>query len=127
MPRQTFGQSCCTTTPTAMWLWGATFAILYGAGAVLRDTSPAFRPYGDTVTLVALAAACFVNFGRNRTLHCGITGPLFVTAAIVALLGEAGVWDIDENMLWGVVLAGVVLAFLVEGRIAGRQNRTSNA
>lgn len=127
MPRQTFGRSCCTTTPTAMWLWGATFAILYGAGVLLRETLPAFRPYGDTVTLVALAAACLVNFGRNRTLHCGITGPLFVTAAIVALLGEAGVWHIDENILWVVVLAGVLLAFIVEWRLAGRQNRASNA
>ena len=79
------------------------------------------------MTLVALAAACFVNFGRNRTLHCGITGPLFVTAAIVALLGEAGVWNIDENILWRVVLAGVLLAFIAEWRLAGRQNRPSNA
>jgi hypothetical protein len=54
-------------------------------------------------------------------------GPLFVTAAIVALLGEAGVWNIDEQILWGVVLVSVVLAFIVEWRTAGRQNRTSNA
>jgi hypothetical protein len=73
MPRHTFGQSCCTTTPTAIWLWGATFALLYSLSMLLRDASSAFRPFGDTMTLVALAVACFVNCGRNRTLHCGIT------------------------------------------------------
>lgn len=115
---KTFRRSCCTTTPAAMCLWLATVAVVYGAGLLLRSASPAFRPYGDTVTLTALAAACFVNFGRNRTLHCGITGPVFMAAAIVALLGEARVWNVDEPSLWVGVLACVMLAFFVEWRMA---------
>ena len=70
-------RSCCTT-PAAMSLWAAMFVLIYGAGLLLRSAWPAVQPFGDTVILVALGAACAINFGRNRTLHCGLTGPLFV-------------------------------------------------
>ena len=77
--------------------------------------------------LAALGAACSINFGRNRTLHCGLTGPLFVVAAIVAIMMEAGVWRVNEGALWGVVLVGVGLAFLIEWRVVGRQGHNSRA
>lgn len=119
-------RSCCTS-PAAMWFWAAAFAALYGIGLVLRSTWPLFEPYGDTLLLAALGGACFINFGRNRTLHCGLTGPLFLVAAIVAALMEAGIWAIREDALWGVVLAGVALAFLIEWRVAGRQGQNASA
>jgi hypothetical protein len=120
MAGQSFGQSCCTTTPRAMCSWGVAFAVFYGVGLLLRHSSPAFQHYGDTVALTALAAACFVNFRSNRTLHCGITGPVFAAAAIVALLGEGGAWNVNEPVLWLGVLAAVALALFVEWRMAGR-------
>ena len=86
-----------------------------------------FEPYGDTLLLAALGLACFINFGRNRALHCGLTGPLFLIAAVVAVLMEAGVLSINENALWGLVLVGVALAFLVEWRTVGRQGHNSRA
>ena len=121
-----FSQSCCTS-PAAMWFWAAAFAVLYGIGLVMRSAWPVFEPYADTLLLAALGAACFINFGRNRTLHCGLTGPLFLVAAIVAVLIEAGIWDVGEEALWGVVLVGVALAFLVEWRVVGRQGHSSGA
>jgi hypothetical protein len=126
MSRFTFGQTCCTS-PAAMWFWAAAFAVLYGVGFLLRSISPMFEPYADTLLLVALGAACFINFGRNRTLHCGLTGPLFLAGAIVAVLMEAGVWRVNEGVLWGIVLAGVALAFLIEWRVARRQGQNSTA
>lgn len=126
MARFRFSQTCCTT-PAAMWFWAAAFAVLYGIGLVMRSTWPAFEPYADTLLLVALGAACFINFGRNRTLHCGLTGPLFLVAAIVAALMEAGIWSVDENALWGVVLVGVALACVIEWRAVGRQGQNSRA
>ena len=120
MARFTFGQTCCTS-PRAMWLWAAAFVVLYGVGLVARSTWPAVEPYADTLLLTALGLACVINFGRNRTLHCGLTGPLFLIAAVVAFLMEGRLWDVNEDALWGLVLVGVALAFLIEWRVVGRQ------
>jgi hypothetical protein len=126
MARFRFSQTCCTS-PAAMWFWAAAFAVLYGIGLGMRSTWPVFEPYADTLLLVALGAACFINFGRNRTLHCGLTGPLFLVAAIVAALMEAGIWGPNENALWSVVLVGVALAFLVEWREAVKGSHSPRA
>ena len=126
MARFTFSQTCCTS-PTAMWFWAAAFVVLYGGGLFVRSTWPVFEPYSDTLLLTALGLACFVNFGRNRTLHCGLTGPLFLIAAVVAFLMEAGIWDVNEDALWGFVLVGVALAFLIEWRTVSRQGQDSKA
>jgi hypothetical protein len=40
---------------------------------------------------------------------------------------EAGVWHVNEDALWGVVLVGVALAFLIEWRVVGRQEHNSRA
>lgn len=124
--RPPLAQTCCTT-PSAMGFWAAIFALLYGAGLLLEMIWPGLQQYGDTIILTALAAACFVNFGRHRTLHCGLTGPLFGAAAIVALLTEAGLWNVDHAIMWGVVAAGVVIAFLIEWRTVGRREHSSHA
>ncbi len=125
MARFRFSQTCCTS-PAAMWFWAAAFVLLYGAGLLVRFTWPVFEPYGDTLVLVALGAACAINFGRNRTLHCGLTGPLFLVAAIVAAFMEARVWAVHEDVLWGVVAVGVALAFLIEWRAGGSVSRPAH-
>ena len=104
-----------------MWFWCASFAAFFGVSLLLRRVWPELQPYGDTMLLGALGAACFVNYGRIRTLHCGLTGPLFLIAAVVALLIEAGIWGVDHDVLWGGVLIGVALAFLIEWRTVPRQ------
>jgi hypothetical protein len=119
MERQLLGRSCCTT-PAAMCFWAAIFVLFYGAGLLLTSVWPQVRPFEDTLILVALAAACAVNFWRNRTLHCGITGPLFLVGAVAAALIEAGAWRFDLAIVWGVVLLGVGIAFIVEWRTVGR-------
>jgi hypothetical protein len=126
MARFRFSQTCCTS-PAAMWYWAAAFVVLYGIGLFARSTSPVFEPYGDSLLLAALGFACFINLGRNRTLHCGLTGPLFLIAAVVAVRMEAGIWSVNENALWGLVLVGVALAFLIEWRTVGRQEHNSRA
>jgi hypothetical protein len=119
MKRHTLAQGCCTT-PSAMCFWTAMFVLFYGAGLLLGAVWPAVRHYQDAVTLTALAAACFVNFYRNRTLHCRLTGPLFLAGAIVALLADARIWRVNQSVLWSVVLFGVGAAFVIEWRTVGR-------
>jgi hypothetical protein len=114
-------RSCCTS-PAAMCFWAAMFVLIYGAALILRTSWPTLQPFGDTTILVAFGAACLANFGRNRTLHCGLTGPLFVLAAVAAALIEAGIWQVDMAILWGVVLLGTGVAFLIEWRTVGQDS-----
>jgi hypothetical protein len=119
MERQLLGRSCCTS-PAAMCFWTAMFVLIYGAGLLLTSALPAIRPFGDTLILVALAAACLITFSRHRTLHCGITGPLFLLGAAAAGSIEAGVWRFDRAVVWGLILVGVGIAFVIEWRTVGR-------
>ena len=118
----TIARSCCTT-PAAASFWAAMFVLFYGATMLIATVWRGLHHYGDTAIMGALAAACFVNFGRNRTLHCALTGPLYFVGAIVALLMEAGIWNVNQRVLWAVVLTGVAVAFLIEWRTVGRQGR----
>jgi len=115
MIRPTLTTSCCTT-PSAALFWAVMFVLFYGAGLMLRAVWPALQPFGDTLILAALAAACVLNFGRNHTLHCGLTGPLFLVGALLALMIEAGIWSLDESVLWTAILIAVALAFFAEWR-----------
>jgi hypothetical protein len=109
-----------------MCFWAVAFALVYGAGLLVASVWPAMQSYRDTLLLVALGAACFVNFGRNRTLHCGITGPLFLIGALAAALIESGVWTLDLAVVWGIVLVGVGVALVIEWRTVG-QHKSSTA
>jgi hypothetical protein len=118
MTRRLLAGSCCTT-PSAMGFWAGAFVLLYGAGLLLSSVWSGLDPYGDTLILVALGAACFVNFSRNRTLHCGITGPIFLAGAVAAAFVESGKWAFDLAVVWGIVLTGVGIAFVIEWRTIG--------
>jgi hypothetical protein len=103
-----------------MCFWARAFVLVYGAGLLVRSVWPALQPFGDTLLLGSLAAACVINFGRNRTLHCGITGPLFAVAGVTAALVEGGLWNFDMTVVWAVVLIGVGIAFFLEWRTVGQ-------
>ncbi len=89
------------------------------AGLLVRSAWAAVQPFGDTLMLAALAAACVINFGRNRTLHCGMTGPLFILGAVAAALIEAGIWQFDMAICLGCGPARIgdrVLHRMADGR-----------
>lgn len=127
MNARIFGQTCCRTTPAAMGFWGIAFLLAYGTARVAGSFWPAVGHHGDTIILVSLGVACFANFARNRTFHCGLSGPIFALGALVALAVEAGVWNLDLRLVWGMVLAAVTGALLIEWRTAGGQPRGSDA
>jgi hypothetical protein len=108
-----------------MGFWAAAFVVLYGVALLLASVWSSLGPYGDTLILAALGTACFINFSRNRTLHCGITGPIFLIGAVAAALIESGRWRADLSIVWGVVLLGVGFAFVVEWRTTGRNGSSS--
>jgi hypothetical protein len=66
--------------------------------------------------LFAMAIGCAANWLRNRTFHCGITGPLFLITAMVFLLSDATMIHVSSFLVWPFVLIGVGVAFLLEWR-----------
>jgi hypothetical protein len=108
-----------------VFLGGRVRGDLWGAGLLLRSAWSAVQPFGDTLILVALAAACVINFSRDRTLHCGMTGPLFLLGAVAAAFIEAGAWQFDMAIVWGVVLLGVGISFIIEWRTVGQDGQSN--
>ena len=126
MKLPTFARSCCTT-PTALCFWAAAALVLYGGGLLLGTVWPTMRGHDDTLVLAAMSGACFLNYWRNRTLHCIVTGPVFLVSAVVTALSRAGIWHVDQVLLWGLVLTAVALAFIIEWRTVRSQRRASSA
>jgi hypothetical protein len=65
---------------------------------------------------LAVAIGCGVNWLRNRTLHCGITGPLFLIVGAVFLLSDMRIFTINPWMVWPIVVIVTGLSFLLEWR-----------
>ncbi len=62
----------------------------------------------------AMGASCVANAWRCGRLHCYVTGPLLVLAALWSLLSAVGVESLHPNVLSLVVLGIAELAFLAE-------------
>jgi hypothetical protein len=60
------------------------------------------------------AIGCFANWGRNRSFHCAITGPLFLIGGIVFFLSGERLLHVNTNWVWTFVLTGTGIAFLLE-------------
>ena len=116
MARQTLRDGCCTT-PAAMRYWVAAFLLLFGAALLLRTAWPPAAPYGNTAILASMALACFANYGRHRSFHCGLTGPLFAVGTVAAALVESGAVTMRMSAIWVVMIIGAVAAFIAEYRL----------
>jgi hypothetical protein len=67
-----------------------------------------------------MAIGCFANWTRNRTFHCGITGPLFLIAGILFLLSGERMLQVNSSWVWTFVVIETALAFLLEWRYRKR-------
>ena len=112
-------EACCTT-PSAICYWFAATLIAWGFLSFLGIYWHPLHASSATVILFAMAIGCGANWIRNRSFHCGITGPLFFAAAIVFLLSELRVTHFNDSLVWPFVCVGVGIAFLLEWRYARR-------
>ncbi len=108
-------EACCSS-PAAMCYWFAASLIAWG---VLSLIGLYWRPlHGSSAAtiLFAMAIGCVADWRRNRTLHCAITWPLFLIAALVFLLSDVTVTHVKSLLVWPFLLIGVGIAFLLEWR-----------
>ena len=113
MPRQ----ACCSS-PTATRYW--CFSSL-ASWLVIGFVGIYWRPvrFGSAAAILfALTAGCFANWFRNRTLHCAITGPLFLIAGLLSLLSELLTFRFPDLLFNLILLCGVAIAFFIEWRSA---------
>ena len=109
------GSPCCSS-PAAMCYWAAASLIAWGLLSLIGICWRPFRAFSATTIYLAMAAGCGANWLRNRTLHCGITAPLFLMAGLVSFLSETCVISLNTRLVWPFVVIGVGIAFLLEWR-----------
>jgi hypothetical protein len=109
-------KGACCSSPTAMCYWFAASLIAWGVLSLVGIYWHPLHALSAATILFAMAIGCVANWLRNRTFHCGITGPLFLTAAVVFLLSDASMVHVNSRVVWLFVLIGVGIAFLLEWR-----------
>ena len=74
----------------------------------------AARPWLWAPALLIMGIGCVVNARRCGRLHCYITGPIFILAAVYVMLAEGNVVPLRPNTFALVVLAAALLVRLAE-------------
>lgn len=69
-----------------------------------------------------MSIGCLANWLRNRTLHCAITGPLFLIVGVMFLLAGMRMIHLNTRWVWPFVFSGVGIAFLLEWLYAQRSS-----
>ena len=111
-------KSVSCTTASSLCYWALVFVIVLGLFSLAKLVWPELRIYSNALLFAAAGIACVVNYRRNCTYHCAITGPLFLIAAVVLVIGVRRGWEMPAALVWAVVLLGVGFALLLERRFA---------
>jgi hypothetical protein len=108
-------QETCCSSPSSIRFWFLVSVLAWGVLSVLGIYWSPLRPYSASTILLAAAVGCIANWLMNRTLHCGITAPLFLVAGTLFLLSDARIVPIEPRSVWPFVLLGVRLHFCWNG------------
>ena len=111
-------KAACCSSPAAICYWFAASLLAWGLLSLIGVYWHPLHASSAATILFAMAIGCVANWFRNRTFHCGITGPLFFLAAVVFLLAELGTTHVNVVLIWPFVFVGVAIAFLLEWRYA---------
>lgn len=76
------------------------------------------RWYAASSVLFAAGIGCVANWFKNRSFHCAITAPLFLTIALAFALADRSVIQINVGFAWLLLLLGTATAFMLEWRYA---------
>lgn len=94
---------------SALFLWCLpTVALIAGASL------PIERLWLWIPALLVMGVACIVNAARCGRIHCFITGPVFLVAALYVVLSAFGIVPLNAGLFLEVVLVLTVLAFGAE-------------
>lgn len=113
-------RAACCSSPATLCYWLVISLVAWG---LLTLIGLVWRPLHDSpaaTCLFAMSMGCVANWFKNRSLHCVITGPLFLIAGVVFFLSGAQIIHVTPKWVWALTLAGTAVAFLLEWRFAKR-------
>jgi hypothetical protein len=117
MPKQ---PAVCCSSPASIRYWVVTSLVAWAVLSLIGIFWLPLHARSASTCLFAMAIGCFANWTRNRTLHCGVTGPLFLIAGLVFLLSGERLLRFGASLIWAFVVIGTGLAFLLEWRYGKR-------
>ena len=111
-------QPCCSS-PATLCYWFVVSLLAWTLLSLIAVYWHLLRtPWASC--FLAMAIGCLANWIKNRSLHCVITGPLFLVAGVLFLLSGVGLIQFNAFGVWPFVVAGVGIAFLLEWLYAKR-------
>jgi hypothetical protein len=117
MPKQL--EACCSS-PASICYWFIVSMVAWGVLSLIGIFWLPLHATSPSVCLFAMATGCFANWARNRTFHCGITGPLFLIAGVVFLLSGERLLRVRAGLVWTFVAIGTGIALLLEWQYGKR-------
>jgi FtsH-binding integral membrane protein len=97
-------------------LWFA-LALFVALSAIDGFANAHRQSWGDWLAAAFFAlygGYCVQNFIRCREVHCAVTGPGFLIAALLMLLRVAGVGHYEYTLPWIVVVASACTGYCVQ-------------
>jgi hypothetical protein len=119
-----FPRQACCTSPAAIRCWllvSLVSWLLISLGGIYWH---ALRPQSAASILFAMAIGCSANWIRHRTLHCALSGPLFLILGLLSLLSELQIIPFPDFLFWPILVFGVSMAFYLEWRDTARSRNT---
>jgi hypothetical protein len=107
-------EACCSSKATICY-WVIISLIAWGVLSLIGIYWHPLHAPSSAACLLAMSIGCIANWFRNRSLHCTITGPLFLVGGVLFLLsGAHAIPRRDTLWVWPVLLIGTGIAFLLE-------------
>lgn len=113
------GRACCSS-PSSVFYWCSVSLLAWGALSIVGIYWHPLHSSSAVTICLAVAISCAANWLRNRTLHCAITGPIFLVAGGSFLLSDMHVLPVDSRLVWPIVAIGTGIAFSLEWLYASR-------
>jgi hypothetical protein len=112
-------KACCSS-PAAICHWLVVSLVAWGVLSLIGIYWRPLHASSEATCLFAMAIGCLANWRRNRVFHCVITGPLFLSIGVIFLFSGERIVHLNTRWVWGFVLIGVGIAFLLERLYAQR-------